>query len=302
MLFTIITVTRNGAKTLMRTLQSVANQRFTDYEHLVIDGGSTDNTVELLSQFAIQHPALRYISEPDRGTYDAINKGIRMACGEIIALLHADDFYADNYVLQRYARVFEAHPVDAVYSDLVYVGNSQIFREKTDVVIRYLPRRLKPALPYQQMGFSLSVYGGQWKKRHFIQGYPIIRNWVTHRLAQPDRAHLLRLLHQGWMPPHPTLLVKREVLQHAGGYRTDKKIASDYEMILRLFLQEQIRTYYLPVTTYCMTVGGLSNGSWKNILRKSREDYQTMKQYHFPHPMLALAWKNISKIPQFFRR
>ncbi|QOR76686.1 MAG: glycosyltransferase [Thermoflavifilum sp.] len=304
MLFSIITVTRNGAKTLMRALDSVAQQTFQDYEHLVIDGCSTDGTVELLHRYALQHPRLRYISEPDRGVYDAINKGIHMAQGEIIALLHADDFYADAYVLQRYARAFEAHPVDAVYSDLVYVGNSPIFPEKPDIVIRYLPRRMRPALPYQSLGFSLTmpIGSGSRRKRHFIQGYPIIRNWVTHRLSQPDTSQLLRLLHRGWMPPHPTLLVKRDVLQRAQGYRTDKKISSDYEMILRLFLQEHIRTRYLPVTTYCMTIGGLSNGSWKNILLKSREDLQIMKQYHFQHPLLSLVWKNISKIPQFFYR
>jgi len=304
MLFSIITVTRNGAKTLMRALDSVAQQTFQDYEHLVIDGCSTDGTVELLHRYALQHPRLRYISEPDRGVYDAINKGIRMAQGEIIALLHTDDFYADAYVLQRYARAFEAHPVDAVYSDLVYVGNSPIFPEKPDIVIRYLPRRMRPALPYQSLGFSLTmpIGSGSRRKRHFIQGYPIIRNWVTHRLWQPDTSQLLRLLHRGWMPPHPTLLVKRDVLQRTQGYRTDKKISSDYEMILRLFLQERIRTCYLPVTTYCMTIGGLSNGSWKNILLKSREDLQIMKQYHFQHPLLSLAWKNISKIPQFFYR
>jgi len=311
MLFSIITVTYNRAKTLLRALNSVASQQFSDYEHLVIDGNSTDGTAELLREFAWHASALRYVCEPDQGVYDAINKGIQMARGEIIALLHADDFYADAYVLQRYAHAFETHDVDGVYSDLVYIANSPRLEqhEKTNTVIRYLPRRVRPALPYQQMGFSFpmgSAYARSTRTnsqgRHFIQGYPIIRNWVTHRTGQPDNRELLRLIQQGWMPPHPTLLVKRDVLLQTGGYQTDKKIASDYEMILRLFLYQHIRTYYLPVTTYCMSMGGLSNGSLKNIIRKSWEDFQIMKQYHFRHPVLSLAWKNISKIPQFFMR
>lgn len=310
MLFSIITVTRNSLQSLTRTLESVDQQTFQDYEHIVIDGASTDGTPDYLQGFAVTHPRMHFISEPDQGIYDAINKGIQMAKGEIIALVHADDFYADKYVLQRYAHAFSIHPVDAIYANLVYVGSKQILPPPTPSGYRrriYEPfsqrnGRARPA--YQHMGFSIPwmrIYQ-YLSSRHFINGYPIIRNWITHTDQRPHASRLHSALLHGWMPPHPTLFIRKEVFVRYGLYLTHLRIASDYEMIIRLFLQHQISSYYLPVTTYCMTVGGHSNRSLKNILQKSREDLEVMRAYHFPHPVRSLIWKNLSKLPQFLNR
>jgi len=81
-----------------------------------------------------------------------------------------------------------------------------------------------------------------------------------------------------------------------------KWFSDDYEMILRLFYEYKITSHYLPVTTYCMTIGGASNKSLKNILRKSSEDYQAMKLHKLPFPIKTLLLKNLLKLPQFFRR
>lgn len=116
---TVITVCFNSSKTILDTLQSVANQSYPNIEHIIIDGDSTDNTLEIVRNFG-KHVSL-LISEPDRGIYDAMNKGISIASGEIIAILNSDDFYLDSDVISKVVYSFEENKVDCVFGDLVYV-------------------------------------------------------------------------------------------------------------------------------------------------------------------------------------
>lgn len=114
----IITVSFNSAATIEDTILSVATQKHPDKEHIVIDGASKDGTVEILRR----HPSItHWVSEADRGIYDAMNKGIAMASGEIIGTLNADDVYADATVLSQVADVFSDPEIEACYADLVYV-------------------------------------------------------------------------------------------------------------------------------------------------------------------------------------
>jgi glycosyltransferase involved in cell wall biosynthesis len=124
----IITVCYNASKTIRDTLESVAKQSFTDFEHLIIDGGSTDGTLEIVREWT-RHQ-LRLVSEPDEGIYDAMNKGLALASGEIVGFLNSDDFYAGPAVLQQIANAFEDNSVDACYADLVYItqDNGQVVR------------------------------------------------------------------------------------------------------------------------------------------------------------------------------
>jgi glycosyltransferase involved in cell wall biosynthesis len=118
-MITVITVAYNSAATIGETLGSVANQTYSDVEHLVIDGASADQTVEVAKAYA---PIFtRIISEPDAGIYDAMNKGFRLASGEIIGFLNADDMFADSTVLSRISAAFEDPGVEACFSDLLYV-------------------------------------------------------------------------------------------------------------------------------------------------------------------------------------
>lgn len=130
MKFSIITVCRNAAATIADTLAAVREQKYGDVEHLVIDGGSTDATLEILKR--PENLGVRWISEADQGIYDAMNKGLALATGEVIGFLNADDLYADNLVLGRVAEVFVDVEVDGVYGDLVYVD-----REHPEKVARY---------------------------------------------------------------------------------------------------------------------------------------------------------------------
>lgn len=129
MRLSVITVSLNNAATVETTLVSVAGQTFTTIEHIVVDGGSTDGTLEIINRY--RAGLAHVLSGADNGIYDAMNKGIALASGDVVGILNADDFYADNNVIAQIASVFENDQVDACYGDLEYVdtlNTSQVSR------------------------------------------------------------------------------------------------------------------------------------------------------------------------------
>ncbi len=130
----VITVVHNGAATIEDTIRSVASQDYPCIEHIVIDGASTDGTLDIVHRHRDKIAAFK--SEPDRGMYDAMNKGLALATGEIFGFLNADDIYADSHVLREIADTLWASEVDACYSDLVYVS-----RIDASKVVRYWKSR-----------------------------------------------------------------------------------------------------------------------------------------------------------------
>jgi len=128
----IITVTYNSASTLNDCITSVRTQNYSDIEHIIIDGGSKDGTLSLLNSKSDGFANI--ISEPDKGIYDAMNKGIKLATGEIIVFLNSDDFYINHKVISRVVREFERDPLlDACYADLIYVDQFD-----TSKIIRFM--------------------------------------------------------------------------------------------------------------------------------------------------------------------
>jgi glycosyltransferase involved in cell wall biosynthesis len=130
MKISIITVSYNSATTIGDTLRSVAGQIYRNYEHIVVDGASTDNTLQIVSQ--VGGPGVRVVSEPDKGIYDAMNKGLELARGEVVGFLNSDDFYPRPDVLERVYQAFKDLGVDAVYGDLCYVR-----RDDPTAIVRY---------------------------------------------------------------------------------------------------------------------------------------------------------------------
>lgn len=248
MKISVITAVYNNRDTIAQALDSALAQDHVDVELIVIDGGSTDGTLEILQGYADRLAVL--VSEPDRGIYDALNKGIAQASGEVVGFLHSDDVFAEAGVLSRIGAAFADPKVDAAYGDLLYV-------KKDD------PSR-------------------------------VVRTW---RAAKFSRSKLAR----GWMPPHPTFYVRRSVYEQLGGYDTAYRIAADYDFVLRLLGRGGVRAAYIPEVLVKMRVGGASNRSLKNILRKSREDYRALRNSGVGG-LRALAWKNLSKLPQFVLR
>ena len=116
----IITVVFNGERYLENCIQSVLSQNYPNIEYLIIDGGSTDHSLQIIEKY--QAKISQFISEPDEGMYDAINKGIQLATGDVIGLLHADDFFADYEVISKIVQKFDDSDIEAVYGDLEYVN------------------------------------------------------------------------------------------------------------------------------------------------------------------------------------
>ena len=151
MKISVITASFNSARTIGDTLQSVSEQTHPDVEHVVVDGGSTDETLAIVR--AEGHRVTALVSEPDMGIYDAMNKGLRLARGDVIGLLNSDDFLASQRVLATIADAFTDPSIGAVYGDLCYVGQFD-----TGKVVRY------------------------WRSSSFEPG-AFARGWATHHDA-----------------------------------------------------------------------------------------------------------------------
>lgn len=129
MKISIVTTTWNSASTVSDTLESVLNQEYNNVEYIVVDGLSTDNTIDIVrsyeKKFKDAGKEFRFISEKDQGIYDAMNKGLKMAAGEVIAILNSDDFFTSTFVLSRVAECFE-DGVDAIYGDIHFVKDENL--------------------------------------------------------------------------------------------------------------------------------------------------------------------------------
>lgn len=125
MKISIITATRNSGRTLRDTMMSVLRQDWADFEHIIIDGASTDNTLSVIQELEPQYKGrLKYISEPDKGIYDAMNKGLRLATGDVVGTLNSDDFFSAPDILRLVASNIEH--ADAVYGDLQYITGDDV--------------------------------------------------------------------------------------------------------------------------------------------------------------------------------
>lgn len=245
----IITAALNNADTIGTCIQSVNNQSYADVEQIIVDGGSSDGTLEIARRENTR--ITKVVSEPDNGIYDALNKGISLASGDIIGILSSDDFFAHEGAIKTVADSLRDKGTDSCYSDLEYVD-----RDNTGKVIRY------------------------WKS----SGY------------SPGR------FKYGWMPAHPTYFARRWVYEKYGYFNTSFRIAADYELMLRFMVKYGVSAYYIPEVLIKMRMGGISNRSLKNLLRKSFEDYKAWRINGLSGGLRAVLLKNLTKIPQFIQR
>ena len=120
----IITVAFNSVQTIKDTIESIISQDYNNIEYIIIDGGSTDGTIDVVKQYT--NSVVYFCSEADNGIYDGMNKGINAATGDIIGILNSDDFYPNSFIISNVAKSFEKHNCDAVYGDLVYVRSNDV--------------------------------------------------------------------------------------------------------------------------------------------------------------------------------
>lgn len=159
-LISIITVVYNNAKTIAHAIDSVKRQDYPHVEHIVIDGCSTDGTSEIVKEH--EQDLAHYVCEPDKGMYDAMNKGICLAKGDFVGILNADDFYEHAGVLGRIAELFEEHQTDAVIADIQFVSLSD-----PEKIVRY---------------YSSSYFRPDRMKRGFMPAHPTF--YVRRELYQ----------------------------------------------------------------------------------------------------------------------
>ncbi|MFZ2407778.1 MAG: glycosyltransferase family 2 protein [Methylobacter sp.] len=224
-LITVITVVFNGAETIRDTIESVIMQGYENIEHIIVDGGSSDATVDILRQY--DHIIDYWVSEKDRGIYDAMNKGISLCSGEYVGMLNSDDMFAGENAVQDIADRFGAAKVDAVFSCLNIVD----------------PNNLEK----------------------------ILRKYRVAKLSSA----LLRI---GVMPPHPTFYCKRSCYEEGGMYKTDYKIAADFEMLVRLLVRQKISWSFIDKVTVTMRSGGLSNSGFMSRVKLNWEIVRACKE------------------------
>ena len=244
-LISIITVCYNSAKTIEKTFQSIQKQTYKNIEYIVIDGNSTDNTLDIISKY--NNIITKNISERDNGLYDAMNKGIALAKGDLVGVLNSDDIFHDDRVLENIIKLHKNN-----YSD-AYIG---------DVV------------QFNETGKIIRKYSG--------------KNW------NPEKLKI------GFMPPHPSIFIRRELFEKYGCYQLDFVSCADYELIIRFFLKNNVSWKYSNITTTAMLIGGISTSgivSYKLIsreickaLRKNDIKFRSTKIY------FRFLWKIIGLI------
>ena len=250
MKISLITVTFNSGKTLRDTIQSVLSQSYKDIEYIIVDGLSNDHTIDIVKEFEpFFEGRLKWISEKDSGLYDAMNKGIKMASGDIIGIINSDDFYHRNDIIEQIVGCFEKNKeLDAIYGDVRFVNGDDL-----DKTVRY----------YSSQIFSPSLF------------------------------------RFGFMPAHPTFFTYRKYFQEYGYYKTDYKIAADYELLIRFLYIHRLKSKYLPLDFMKMRTGGASTASVKSNLLLNKEIVRACKENGIWTCMPLLILKYAIKVFEF---
>lgn len=243
MKISLVTATYNSSSTIAGCIISVNNQTYPDIEHIIIDGKSNDDTIEIIQ--CIPNRVSKIISEPDKGIYDAMNKGINLATGDIIGILNSDDFFTSDEVIEKIVSVFKTKNIDGVYGDICFVKHADLNK-----VVRY--------------------YSSSWFK-----------------------PSLFRL---GFMPAHPSCYIRRKCYQEFGLYKTNFKIASDFELLIRYLKVIKLRTSYLNFCVVTMRIGGVSTRNLKSNWNLNKEIVRACRENGVYTNMLILFFKYFIKI------
>lgn len=262
MKISIVTATYNSGATVRDTMESVLRQTYTQIEHIIVDGGSSDNTMEIVRELEpLYGGRLRYVSEPDRGIYDAMNKGIAMATGDVIGILNSDDFFsADNIVATLAAELADAE-TDAVYGDVHYVDSSDL----TKCVRYYSSRTFRPWM--MKLGFQPAHPSFYCRKAVYDRHGCFDINF---RVAA-DFEHLLRLLYihrirARYIPLD--CVTMRTGGASTSGVKSHIRILSDH---LRAYRKNGVNSnLFLDISRYAYKAGEVLNSKVNNIRNRNR--------------------------------
>ncbi len=257
---TIITASYNRKGTIGEAIHSVLEQDYPDIEYLIVDGASTDGSVEYIKDL-LQHEATEgetelirrharetsFVSEPDHGMYEALNKGMRRATGDVIGLVHSDDTLISNHIVSEYVKCFDLTAADLVYGDGEFVDEKD---------------------PKKVMRLWVSGNFRRWKVRF------------------------------GWLPLHPTVYIRRAALNPDVLYDEQYRMAADTKFLIYYLHEYPLRICYLPLNVIRMRMGGLSTNP-KHRRRMFLEDVKIYRDYDFSYPNLIKLMKMSWKVPQF---
>lgn len=246
MKLSIITVTYNSGKTLRDTIESVLSQSYTNYEYIIVDGASKDNTIDIVKEYEPKFEGrMRWISEPDKGLYDAINKGIKMSTGDVVGIINSDDFYHRKDIFEKIVTSFSDKDIQAIYGDVRFVNDDNL-----DKTVRY----------YSSKKFS---------PRRFRYGF---------------------------MPAHPSFFTYKNYFDSYGYYKTDYKIAADYELLIRFLYTHNLKSKYIPLDFMKMRTGGVSTASWKSNVLLNKEIVRACRENNIWTCMPLLCLKYFIKV------
>ncbi len=245
----IITVCYNSKEHIKDAIESVLNQSYKDIEYIIIDGASTDGTVEVINSY--NDKISKFVSEKDNGIYDAMNKGLALATGEIVGIINSDDFYIDNTIIESIVNEFKKSNIDVLFADLIFVD-----RENIEKQVRY------------------------WKSKEYVEGS----------------------FFKGWHPSHPTFFVKNEFYKRFGLFRTELKLASDFELMLRFIVKHGAKTFYFNKASVKMRMGGASTKGFDNFIKQNMEVYKSFKLNNLKVSIFYPVLRIVPKILQFLKR
>lgn len=247
MKISIITVCLNSENTIISTLNSVLSQTFDDIEHIIVDGGSTDKTIEIINNYT--HKNKKIIISKNSGIYDSMNIGIKASTGDIITILNSDDIYQNNEIIDKTAKIIKDN-----YDYPIYLGNVVYFKNSS---FYHLYRYFK---------------SDNFKRWH---------------------------LKYGIMPPHPSSFIKKEIYNKYGLYNNTFKIASDFEMFLRLIYKNKLKFFKLKKTIVRMKMGGISGKNFQSYLISTSEIIKSFKLNDIYTNIILVLFRLPSKIGQY---
>ena len=227
MKISIITSTFNSGSTVADTFKSVLSQTYKDIDYIVVDGASSDNTLDIIRQYEGAFGGrMRWISEKDGGVYDAMNKGISMAKGDVIGFLNSDDFFTSNDCLQTIVDAFAASDIDATYGNVHYVNSDDL-----KLMVRfYSSKRFRPSL--MRLGF-MPAHPSFYCKREIYEKYG---NFDTSYKIASDFELILRFIYVNKIKTR--YIAKDFVTMRTGGlsnsgFRSHQQIMSDHRKALK---------------------------------------------------------------------
>ena len=289
MKISLITACYNSEATIRTAIDSVLSQKGVDIEYIVVDGGSKDGTVDIIKEYSTRSTRLndvnsslhvstcstrltfKWISEKDRGMYDAINKGIKMATGDVVGILNADDVLADDETLKRIAELFSRNRLRRGYG-----GQEERKDRKDDSRVEHVEGEGVGSC-VEHVERVDCVYADI----RFVKGGETVEavrkaETVRYCSAKRWRPWMFRF---AAMVPHPSFYVRRECFERLGGYSLDYRICADFELELRYLYLAKLRAAYLPECVVVMRMGGMSTAGWRSNVLINREDLRALRSH-----------------------